>query len=80
MLKFFINLIIFIFVFPIKIYQLLISPFFGPNCRFLPTCSEYSIEAIEKHGILRGIIIAIKRIIKCNPFGASGYDPIPDVE
>ena len=67
-----------IFVFPIKIYQKLISPFLGPSCRFTPTCSHYAIEVIDKFGIIKGTLLSVKRILKCNPFGSSGYDPIPD--
>ncbi len=67
-----------IFVFPIKIYQKLISPFLGSSCRFTPTCSHYAIEVIDKFGIIKGTLLSIKRILKCNPFGSSGYDPIPD--
>tara|TARA_B100000287_G_C20239659_1_gene625566 strand:- start:65 stop:280 length:216 start_codon:yes stop_codon:yes gene_type:complete len=67
-----------IFVFPIKIYQKLISPFLGSSCRFTPTCSHYAIEVIDKFGIIKGTLLSVKRILKCNPFGSSGYDPIPD--
>jgi len=67
-----------IFIFPIKIYQRFISPFLGFSCRFTPTCSHYTIEAIKKFGIIKGTLLSIKRILKCNPLGSSGYDPIPD--
>ena len=67
-----------IFIFSIKIYQKLISPFLGSSCRFTPTCSHYAIEVIDKFGIIKGTLLSIKRILKCNPFGSSGYDPIPD--
>ena len=67
-----------IIIFPIKIYQMLISPFLGYSCRFTPTCSNYAIEVINKFGIIKGTLLSIKRILKCNPFGSSGYDPIPD--
>ena len=70
--------IIQILVLPIKIYQKIISPFLGHSCRFLPTCSEYSIIALEKHGIFRGTFLSLKRLLKCNPFGSSGCDPVPD--
>jgi len=59
----------------IKIYQLLISPFIGRNCRFCPSCSEFTIQAIKKTGI-RGIFIGLKRLLHCHPFNAGGYDPI----
>ena len=70
--------IISILVLPIKIYQKIISPFLGHSCRFLPTCSEYSIIALEKHGIFKGTFLSLKRLLKCNPFGSSGCDPVPD--
>jgi len=61
----------------IKIYQLLISPLFPPSCRFTPTCSEYSLEALKKYGILKGGWLGFRRIIRCHPWGGSGYDPVP---
>jgi putative membrane protein insertion efficiency factor len=66
-----------IFIFLVKIYQYLISPLLGPNCRFMPTCSRYTIEAIEKHGIMKGILLSSIRIAKCNPLGGCGCDPVP---
>jgi len=65
-----------IFVMPILLYQYLISPLIPISCRFNPTCSQYSKEAIIKHGIFKGYILSIKRIIKCHPWGGSGYDPV----
>ena len=67
-----------IVILPIIAYQKFISPFIGLNCRYVPTCSHYSIEAIEKFGIIKGTYLSIRRILKCNPFGSSGYDPMPD--
>ena len=64
------------FIIPIKIYQLLLSPFIGKSCRFEPTCSSYSIESISKHGVIKGITLSLKRILKCHPWGDSGYDPV----
>ena len=61
----------------IKIYQMVLSPWIGRECRFLPTCSHYSIEAIERFGFLRGSWLMIARIIRCNPGGGSGFDPVP---
>lgn len=58
-------------------YQLLLSPLLGNNCRFQPTCSQYCIEAIERHGVLRGGWLALRRIGRCHPWGGSGYDPVP---
>ena len=60
----------------IKGYQKLISPLLGKNCRFYPTCSQYAIMGLEKHGLLRGGFMAVKRILKCNPFHPGGYDPV----
>jgi len=61
----------------IKFYQLLISPLFPPSCRFTPTCSHYSLEALKKYGIFKGGWLSFRRIIKCHPWGGSGYDPVP---
>lgn len=61
----------------IKFYQLFISPLLGPNCRFQPTCSAYAVEAIHRHGAMRGGALAIRRILKCHPWGGFGYDPVP---
>ncbi len=60
----------------VKGYQYLISPLLGQNCRYTPTCSEYSIQAIEKYGIFKGFWLSIKRISKCHPWGGSGHDPL----
>lgn len=61
----------------IRLYQLLSSPF-PPSCRFVPSCSNYAIEAIQKHGVLRGGWFALKRIFRCHPFNPGGYDPVPE--
>lgn len=58
-------------------YRLFISPLLGPNCRYAPTCSAYAIEAIEKHGAIKGAWLGIRRILRCHPWGGSGYDPVP---
>ena len=65
-----------IFIAPIKIYQLFISPMLPNTCRHLPTCSDYTIEAINEYGALKGIIKGLNRILRCNPLGSSGYDPV----
>ncbi len=62
----------------IRAYQLLISPMLGPNCRYLPSCSDYAAEAILRHGTLAGGWLAVKRLARCHPWGGSGYDPVPD--
>lgn len=58
-------------------YQLLLSPFLGGACRFEPSCSAYAIQAIERHGLLAGARLALRRIMKCHPFGSHGFDPVP---
>jgi len=72
------NFVKFIFLSLIRLYQILLSPFFGKQCRFNPTCSRYSEEAINKHGSFNGLILTIKRLFKCHPWGTSGHDPVPD--
>lgn len=64
-------------ILPIKFYQIVISPFLGNNCRYYPTCSHYSIEAIETYGFFKGGWLAIKRIFSCHPWHEGGYDPVP---
>ena len=61
----------------IRLYQLTISPYLGGRCRYVPTCSEYAIEAIERFGVIKGSILAIKRLFSCHPWGKCGYDPVP---
>ncbi len=65
------------FILLIRLYQGMISPFFPPSCRFAPTCSVYGVEALKKHGPIKGAWLTIKRIAKCHPWGGSGYDPVP---
>ena len=65
-----------LFIIPIKFYQIAISPILPNTCRHLPTCSEYTIEAIKTYGVFKGIIKGAYRILRCNPLGTSGYDPI----
>jgi uncharacterized protein len=68
------------FIFLVKVYQTLISPLTPATCRFQPTCSHYSVEALQKYGLLRGGRLALKRIFSCHPWGKSGYDPVPEKE
>ena len=63
---------------PVHAYRLILSPWLGLNCRYLPTCSAYALEALEKHGALRGTWLALRRILRCHPGGGSGYDPVPE--
>ncbi|MBL7758821.1 MAG: membrane protein insertion efficiency factor YidD [Chitinophagaceae bacterium] len=65
------------FIVLIKIYQWIISPWIGPKCRYTPTCSHYAVEALKKHGVFKGLWLAVKRISSCHPWGGSGYDPVP---
>ena len=69
--------IVFILILPIKFYQYALSPMLGSSCRYTPTCSTYSIQALKKHGPLKGSYLAIKRILSCNPWGGHGHDPVP---
>ena len=64
------------FISLIKFYKKFLSPFLGANCRYIPTCSDYAIQAIEQKGIIKGIYISCKRVLRCHPFGGSGYDPV----
>lgn len=61
----------------IRLYQRFLSPLLGANCRFSPTCSAYAVEAIERHGAVKGGLMSVWRILRCNPFGGHGYDPVP---
>ena len=60
----------------IKIYKYLVSPMIGPSCRYLPTCSDYSIEALKTYGFVKGLLLSLKRIMSCHPWGNSGFDPV----
>ena len=61
----------------LRLYKLLLSPMFAGSCRFLPSCSEYAREAVTEHGVLKGTWLAVRRLGRCHPLGASGYDPVP---
>ncbi len=72
------KILIFPFVVLVRFYQVAISPYTPSSCRYTPTCSHYTVEALQKHGLFRGGWLSIKRIASCNPWGGSGYDPVPD--
>ena len=72
------SILVFPFVVLIKFYQLCISPFTPPSCRFTPTCSQYGLEAFRKHGPIKGLYLTTRRILRCHPWGGSGYDPVPE--
>ena len=67
----------YVFIFPIKVYQAVISPWFPGSCRHVPTCSQYTIEAIKEWGPLKGMWLGLKRLAHCHPWGTFGYDPVP---
>lgn len=62
---------------PVQAYRLFLSPWVGHNCRYQPTCSCYALEALERHGGIRGSYLAVHRLARCNPLGGSGFDPVP---
>ena len=61
----------------VRVYQLCVSPFLGNCCRYAPSCSEYAVEALQRHGVVRGSALAVWRILRCHPFARGGYDPVP---
>jgi putative membrane protein insertion efficiency factor len=69
-----------IFILPIKRYKKFISPLLGKHCKYYPTCSEYAVEAIEIHGVAKGLALAAFRILRCNPWAKGGYDPVPPLK
>ena len=71
------NPLVLLLALPIRFYRYFISPWLGVNCRFEPSCSAYALEALHKHGALRGLVLGGWRILRCNPWGGSGYDPVP---
>lgn len=68
---------IILLVVPIRFYQRFVSPLTPPACRFTPTCSQYAVEALRRHGPIKGLYLAVRRILRCHPWGGSGYDPVP---
>lgn len=71
------RILVWLLLLPIRLYQVAITPYTPPSCRFTPTCSEYARQALIKHGPVKGLALAIWRILRCNPWGGSGYDPVP---
>jgi len=71
------NIVIGVFILPIRLYQYILSPLLPKNCRHVPTCSEYAIEALKIHGLFKGGWLAFNRILRCHPWGTYGYDPVP---
>lgn len=71
------SILIFPFIVLIYFYKYCISPLKPPSCRFTPTCSTYALQALKKHGPIKGLYLAIRRILRCHPWGGSGYDPVP---
>ena len=70
------NIFTYLLIKIIKIYKFLISPLLGNSCRYLPTCSEYSIDALKTYGFFKGVFLSIKRILSCHPWGSGGFDPV----
>jgi putative membrane protein insertion efficiency factor len=70
------NIFTYLLIKVIKIYKFLISPLLGNSCRYLPTCSEYSIDALKTYGFFKGVFLSIKRILSCHPWGSGGFDPV----
>ena len=62
---------------PVKLYQWFISPILGASCRYTPTCSQYTVEALKKHGPIKGLYLSVRRILSCHPWGGHGHDPVP---
>ena len=72
------NILLEVVVIPVRLYQWIISPLIPSSCRHVPTCSQYTIEALKNHGILTGTYLSIHRILRCHPWGTHGYDPVPE--
>lgn len=71
------KILIVLLLLPIRFYRNFISSLTPPSCRFVPTCSQYAIEAIQKHGPFKGLYLTVRRLLRCHPWGGSGYDPVP---
>lgn len=68
----------FVFSLPVRAYRLIFSPWVGFNCRYQPTCSAYAMDALERHGAIKGSVLTARRIARCHPWGGDGYDPVPE--
>lgn len=77
MLQMLLSPIVFALKMLVRFYQIFLSPILPRSCRYTPTCSHYAIQALEKHGLIKGSYLAVKRILSCHPWGGSGYDPVP---
>ncbi|HET54477.1 MAG TPA: membrane protein insertion efficiency factor YidD [Ignavibacteria bacterium] len=75
--KYALKLLAYIPILLIKLYQIFLSPYLPNSCRFTPTCSAYSVEALKKHGFFKGLWLSVRRISRCHPWGGHGYDPVP---
>jgi len=64
----------------LRVYKILVSPLFAGSCRFMPSCSDYTAEAIGRYGVIRGSWLGLRRLARCQPFGSHGYDPVPDLK
>ena len=78
MLKIINKILITLFLIPVKFYQWFISPLLPQSCRHVPSCSNYTVEALKTHGVLKGTWLSVRRLSKCHPWGTSGYDPVPE--
>ena len=67
----------FLVILPVRLYQYLIAPILPPACRYFPSCSNYMIQAVQKHGVFKGVFLGVKRLLRCAPWGGHGYDPVP---
>jgi len=77
MLRTLLSPLVFLLKMIVRFYQIFLSPILPRSCRYTPTCSHYAIQALEKHGLIKGGYLAVKRILSCHPWGGSGYDPVP---
>ncbi len=71
------HIVVELLLLPVYFYRKFISPMLPPSCRFTPTCSQYAVEALKKHGPIKGTWLTVKRLLRCHPWGGSGYDPVP---